>query len=152
MWVRKATILAAGLLVAVTVLVGTNVKPPVEAHDNWSKDNLDLMARVISAEAQGEPYEGQVAVGAVILNRTDHPEFPPSVAGVVFEPYAFESVMIGTIWQNPVPSAWAAAQDAINGWDPSYGSIFFFNPAKTSNAFIWSRQQVLTIGRHLFAR
>ncbi len=116
-------------------------------------DTLTLLARLIAAEAEGEPYTGQVAVGAVVMNRVNHPDFPKSVPGVIFEPHAFESVSNGLIWQrSPSPSAWRAAQDALNGWDPTYGAVFFWNPAKPVSAWIWSRPIVVQIGSHVFAR
>lgn len=116
-------------------------------------DELSLLARVITGEATGEPYEGQVAIGAVILNRVRHPSFPKSIAGVIYEPYAFESVTNGLIWaQPPSDTAWRAATDALNGWDPTYGSLFFWNPAKPVSPWVWTRQIVIQIGRHIFAR
>lgn len=116
-------------------------------------DNLDLMARVIQGEAAGEPYLGKVAVGAVLMNRMQNSSFPHTLAGVVFDPDAFESVTNGLIWQSP-PSAESiqAAADALSGWDPTYGSIFFWNPSKPVSAWIWSRPIVTQIGNHVFAR
>lgn len=115
--------------------------------------NVDLLARVIAAEAEGEPYIGQVAVGAVVLNRVRHPEFPNTLSGVVYQPHAFESVTNGLIWRrNPSNEARRAAVDALNGWDPSYGSIFFWNPYKPVSAWIWSRPIVIQHGNHVFAR
>lgn len=115
-------------------------------------DEMDLLARVIEAESQGEPYTGQVAVAAVILNRVKHPEFPNTIAGVIYQPHAFESVTNGLIWRrNPSAQARRAAQDALNGWDPTYGSIFFWNPYKPVSAWIWSRPVVIQYGNHVFA-
>lgn len=123
-----------------------------EAHRRAKKDNLRLLAQLVCGEARGEPYEGKVAVAAVILNRVDDKRFPNSVPGVVYQPLAFESVANGEIYRGTTRECIQAARDALNGWDPSYGSLFFFNPAKTRNRFIWSRPQVRRIGGHIFAR
>ncbi|MBE5812892.1 MAG: spore cortex-lytic enzyme [Clostridiales bacterium] len=117
-----------------------------------SNSNVDLLARAISGEARGEPYEGQVAVGAVILNRVDNPNFPNTIAGVVYQKGAFDSVADGQINMTPTSSARKAAQDAINGWDPSGGCIYFYNPATSTSKWIWSRPIVKTIGKHNFAK
>jgi len=117
-----------------------------------SNSNVDLLARAISGEARGEPYEGQVAVGAVILNRVDNPGFPNTIAGVVYQKGAFDSVADGQINMTPTASARKAAQDALNGWDPSGGCIYFYNPATSTSKWIWSRPIVKTIGKHNFAK
>ena len=117
-----------------------------------TNSNVDLLARAISGEARGEPYEGQVAVGAVILNRVDNPNFPNTIAGVIYQKGAFDSVHDGQINMTPTASARKAAQDAINGWDPSGGCIYFFNPATSTSKWIWSREIVKTIGKHHFAK
>jgi len=115
--------------------------------------NIDLLARVIAAEAEGEPFEGQVAVGSVLLNRVQSPLFPNSVASVIYQPKAFESVSNGLIWRRtPSNVAYSAARAAINGWDPTYGCIFFWNPSKKVSAWIWSRKIIRWIGNHVFAR
>ena len=111
---------------------------------------LELLARLISAEARGEPYVGQVAVGAVVLNRVEHPSFPNSIAEVIFQPGAFSCMLDGQ-WDEPIAdSAWAAAREAMNGSDPSGGAICYFNPATATSAWIWSRPELLTIGNHRF--
>ena len=111
---------------------------------------LELLARLISAEARGEPYVGQVAVGAVVLNRVEHPSFPNSIAEVIFQPGAFSCMLDGQ-WDEPIAdSAWAAAREAMNGSDPSGGAIYYFNPATATSAWIWSRPELLTIGNHRF--
>ena len=112
--------------------------------------NIYLLARIISAEARGEPYTGQVAVGAVILNRIEHPSFPDTLAGVIYQNGAFTAVTDGQFDQPISDSAYRAARDALNGWDPTGGCIYYYNPAKTSNKFIWSRPVVITIGAHRF--
>ena len=114
--------------------------------------NLELMARVISAEAKGEPYIGQVAVGAVILNRLNHPHFPKTIPGVIFEPDAFTAVSTGHVWFPPASSSYRAAQDALTGWDPSGGAIYYYNPAKATNWWVATRSYIIQIGRHIFLR
>ena len=110
-----------------------------------SNSNVDLLARAISGEARGEPYEGQVAVGAVILNRVDNPNFPNTIAGVVYQKGAFDSVADGQINMTPTATARKAAQDALNGWDPSGGCIYFYNPVTSTSKWIWSRPIVTSI-------
>lgn len=112
--------------------------------------NIYLLARIISAEARGEPYTGQVAVGAVVLNRIEHPSFPDTLSGVIYQNGAFTAVTDGQFDQPISDSAYRAARDALNGWDPTGGCIYYYNPAKTSNKFIWSRPVVITIGSHRF--
>ncbi len=112
--------------------------------------DVDLLARLISAEARGEPYEGQVAVGAVVLNRVKHPSFPNSVSGVIYQPGAFSCMYDGQFDQPVSESAYRAARDAINGWDPSYGAIYYFNPNTATSSWIWSRPVIVTIGEHMF--
>jgi N-acetylmuramoyl-L-alanine amidase len=112
--------------------------------------DVALLAKVISAEARGEPYNGQVAVGAVILNRVNHPSFPNSIAGVVYEPGAFTCMVDGQIDQPVSDSAYRAAQDALNGVDPSGGAIYYFNPSTATSAWIWSRPLITVIGNHRF--
>lgn len=112
--------------------------------------SLDLLARLISAEARGEPYEGQVAVGAVVLNRVEHPSFPNSVAEVIYQPGAFSCLDDGQFDEPVAESAYRAAQDAVNGWDPSYGAIYYFNPSTATSKWIWSRPLIVNIGKHRF--
>ena len=112
--------------------------------------SVELLARVISAEARGEPYSGQVAVGAVILNRVEHPSFPNTVAGVVYQPGAFTCMVDGQIDQPVADSAYRAARDALNGADPSGGAIYYFNPSTATSAWIWSRPLIKVIGSHRF--
>ena len=113
-------------------------------------NSLDLLARVISAEARGEPYSGQVAVGAVILNRVEHPSFPNTIAGVVYQPGAFTCMVDGQINEPVADSAYRAAQDALNGVDPSGGAIYYFNPSTATSSWIWSRPLITVIGKHRF--
>lgn len=116
----------------------------------YTESEISLLARIISAESRGEPYEGQVAVGAVILNRIDHPSFPNTLAGVIYQPLAFSCINDGQVNENVSSSAKQAAQDAINGWDPSGGAIYYYNPAKTTNKWIYSRPVICSIGNHKF--
>ena len=114
------------------------------------ESTVELLARVISAEARGEPYSGQVAVGAVILNRVEHPSFPNTMAGVVYQPGAFTCMVDGQIDQPVADSAYRAARDALNGADPSGGAIYYFNPSTATSAWIWSRPLIKVIGSHRF--
>ena len=117
---------------------------------SYSSSDVQLLAKVISAEARGESYEGQVAVGAVILNRVAHPSFPDSISGVVYQKDAF-SCVYDSNWYQPVSeSSKRAAQDALNGWDPTGGAVYYYNPAKTSNAWIRTRTVIKVIGNHYF--
>lgn len=116
-----------------------------------SKD-VNLLARIISAEAKGEPYIGQVAVGAVVLNRVEHPSFPDTIAGVIYQPGAFTAVDNGEINKAVIDSAYRAATEALNGSDPSGGAIYYYNPAKTSDKWMRSRPVVKTIGTHVFCK
>ena len=114
--------------------------------------DVELLARVIRAEGEAEPFTGQVAIGAVILNRIQNSKFPKTMAGVIYQPHAFESVSNGSINQPPTPSARKAARAALNGWDPSGGALFFYNPAKVGpRSYIWSRRVINRIGYHDFA-
>lgn len=114
-------------------------------------NDLYLLAKCIHAEARGESYVGQVAVGAVILNRVASPEFPDSIYGVIYQPWAFTAVHDGQINLEPEASSYQAAMDALNGWDPTYGSLYYYNPATASSSWIFNRQTVVVIGKHVFA-
>jgi len=119
-----------------------------------NNNNQELLARIVHAESKGEPYLGQVAVAAVILNRVDSSDFPNTLAGVIYQPGAFEPVMNGTINQE-VPqdaSARKAAQEALNGYDPTGGCLYFYNPATATSKWIWSKTVVKQIGKHSFAK
>lgn len=121
----------------------------VSAMQDQSGD-LYLLARLISAEARGEPYVGQVAVGAVVLNRVEHPSFPNTVSAVIYQPGAFSCLDDGQFDQPISESAWRAAQEAIDGSDPSSGAIYYFNPATATSKWIWSRPLIVQIGNHRF--
>ena len=114
--------------------------------------NLNLLAKLIYGEARGEPYTGQVAVGAVVMNRIKSSSFPNTMSGVIYQSGAFDAVRDGQINLTPDSTARKAAQDAINGWDPSYGAIYYFNPSTATNKWIWSRPMTITIGRHRFCK
>lgn len=115
-----------------------------------SPDEITLLARVIQAEAESEPYIGKVAVGAVLLNRVSDPNFPNTLAGVVYQPLAFTSVANGRIYKACGEESLRAAKDAASGWDPSYGCLYFWNPAKATSAWIWTRQVAIRYGNHVF--
>ena len=136
-------------IVGTKTLENLNIKNG-SAPNTFTESEISLLARIISAESRGEPYEGQVAVGAVILNRIDHPSFPNTLAGVIYQPSAFTCVTDGQINENVADSAIAAAQDALNGWDPTGGAIYYYNPAKTTNKWIYSKTVITTIGKHKF--
>lgn len=121
------------------------------AYGGFSESDVRLLASIISAESRGEPYEGQVAVGAVIMNRIAHPSFPNTLSGVIYQEGAFSCLYDGGINAAVADSAYQAAREAINGSDPTGGAIYYYNPAKTTNKWIWSRQVVAVIGAHRFA-
>ena len=118
---------------------------------NYSDSDLMLLARLIYGEARGESYVGQVAVGAVVLNRIKSASFPNTMAGVIYQRYAFTAVEDGQINLTPDATAKKAAQDAMNGWDPSYGSLYYYNPSTATSQWIFSRKTITTIGNHVFA-
>lgn len=123
---------------------------PDSSTGGYSSSDYELLARVISAEARGETYLGQVAVGAVILNRIEHPSFPDTLPGVVYQKGAFSCLNDGQFYEPVSDSAYSAARDAINGLDPSGGAIYYYNPAKSTNKWIFSRPIITTIGSHRF--
>lgn len=116
--------------------------------------DAQLLARAINGEARGEPYEGQVAVGAVILNRVKSPDFPNTIAGVIYQRGAFTAVADGQINVpiDPNSTVYKAAQDALNGWDPTHGCLYYWNPATATSKWIWSRKVVVKIGKHNFGK
>lgn len=117
-----------------------------------SNSDLNLLAHLVYAEARGEPYTGQVAVAAVVLNRVKSSSFPNTVAGVIYQSGAFSVVADGQINLSPNQTAISAARDALNGWDPTYGAIYYFNPNTATNGWIWSRPVTVTIGNHRFCK
>lgn len=127
---------------------------PVKASNSGNTSDVQLLARAINGEARGEPYEGQVAVGAVILNRVKDSKFPNTIVGVIYQSGAFTAVSDGQI-NVPIEEGATvvkAARDALNGWDPTDGAIYYFNPATATNKWIWSRPLIKTIGKHRFCR
>ncbi len=116
------------------------------------KDDVVLLAMAINGEARGEPYVGQVAVGSVILNRVKNPAFPNSIAGVIYQPLAFEAVDTGQIYRPIEDSSMKAARDSLNGWDPTGGALYFWNPVTAESKWIWRLKPTLKIGKHVFAK
>lgn len=156
---KKISKLIAITIITITILltfilIQKQKNTQVYAATSTSASNLQLIARAINGEARGEPYEGQVAVGAVILNRVKDSKFPNTVAGVIYQKGAFTAVSDGQINQ-PIAegsTVLKAAQDALNGWDPTGGAIYYFNPATATNKWIWSRPLIKTIGKHRFCK
>ena len=120
------------------------------AQNSPSSSDYTLLARLISAEARGESYTGQVAVGAVVLNRIEHPSFPDTVSGVIYQKGAFSCLDDGQFYKPVSDSAYRAARDALNGVDPSGGAIYYYNPKTATNKWIRSRKIITTIGKHVF--
>ncbi|WP_446697283.1 spore cortex-lytic enzyme [Thermoactinomyces mirandus] len=118
----------------------------------FSNNDIQLLAQAVYAEGRGEPYIGKVAIAAVILNRIESEKFPDTVSGIIFQPLAFEAVADGQIWLQPDEEAKKAVRDALNGWDPSGGALYYFNPARATSKWIWSRPQIKKIGDHIFTR
>lgn len=116
-----------------------------------SKSEMNIMAKVIYSEARGEPYKGQVAVGAVVMNRIQSKQFPNNIKDVVFQKNAFTAVADGQFNKKPNKTAYLAAKDAVRGWDPTKNSLYYFNPKTATSDWIWSRKQNVRIGRHIFA-
>ena len=131
--------------------MGINSSSSSSSSSSNSSD-INLLSRIIYSESRGEPYAGQVAVGAVVLNRVKSSSFPNSIAGVIYQSGAFDAVSDGQINLTPNSTAKKAAQDALNGWDPSYGAIYYFNPSTATNKWIWSRPMTVTIGKHRFCK
>lgn len=130
---------------------GPKAKEEFSGGASW-RDDVNLLARTIYAEARGEPYTGQVAVGAVVLNRTRHPGFPKTLTGVIYQPWAFTAVHDGQINMRPNNTAYRAANDAMSGWDPSGGAVYYYNPRTASSGWIFSRPIITRIGSHVFCR
>lgn len=132
--------------------LGINSSGSSTSSTNTNSNDLNLLARLINGEARGESYIGKVAVGAVILNRVESSLFPNTIAGVIYQAGAFDAVSDGQINLAPDSDSRKAAQDAINGWDPSYGAIYYFNPNTATNKWIWSRPLTVVIGNHRFCK
>ena len=147
--VGKETFKALGMNSAYQAL--QNSVPSQTGTNGFSESDVYLLARTIYAEGRGEPYTGQVAIGAVIMNRIRSPKFPNTVSGVVYQKHAFTAVSDGQINLTPNDTAMKAARDAINGWDPSGGALYYYNPAVATSSWIFDRQTITVIGRHVFA-
>ena len=148
----KKKVLLILLILVLIVLSFIFVEHKDYAQGSGQTSDIQLLARAINGEARGESYEGQVAVGAVILNRVKHPSFPNTIAGVIYEPGAFTAVSDGQI-NHPIDensTVYKAARDAMNGWDPTNGCIYYFNPNTATNKWIWSKPIIKTIGKHNF--
>lgn len=140
--------LGGSLILPGTQLVVPDSKVPQKDVNNH---DLDLLARLVTAEASGEPFKGKVAVASVIINRITDTKFPATIAGNIFKPHQFESVSNGLIWQQPTEDSYKAAEVALKGWDPTYGSKYFFNPAKINGpSWVWTRTIKERIGNHVF--
>ncbi|KYH34648.1 spore cortex-lytic enzyme precursor [Clostridium tepidiprofundi DSM 19306] len=153
---RKNGLVVDGIVGKKTLeALGIYIKAPTTTSSRqYSSNSQDVMllARLINGEARGEPYEGQVAVGAVVLNRTRSPKFPSTIAGVIYQPGAFTAIVDGQFNAKIRDTSIKAARDALNGWDPSGGALFYYNPAKTTNKWIWSRPVIKVIGSHRFCK
>nr|WP_255807542.1 spore cortex-lytic enzyme [Cohnella mopanensis] len=131
---------------------GNNNKLPASNNLGFTEKDMKMMANAVYGESRGEPYEGQVAVAAVIINRVKSSEFPNTATGVIFQPGAFTAVADGQIWLTPNDKAVKAVKDAMSGWDPSDGCLYYFNPETATSKWIWTRPQYKTIGKHIFCR
>jgi len=125
---------------------------PTGVQPRSNNKDINLLAHLVHGEARGEPYIGQVAVAAVVLNRVADSRFPSSIAGVIYQPGAFDAVSDGQINLEPTSQSYKAARDALNGWDPTYGCIYYYNPHTATSKWIWSRPIMLSIGKHNFAK
>lgn len=149
--VGKATYQALGMNESYNILSGGSSTMQTSGFGGYSSSDVYLLARTIYAEGRGEPYTGQVAIGAVVLNRVRSNQFPNTVSGVVYQKHAFTAVSDGQINLTPNDTAMKAAKDAINGWDPTGGALYYYNPAVATSAWIFDRQTVTVIGKHVFA-
>lgn len=153
----KKVRITVAIVAAVAVISFAAVKllpTKTAAETQRSASDIQLLARCVNGEARGEVYEGQVAVAAVILNRVRHPSFPNTISGVIYQPGAFTAVADGQI-NEPIEensTVYKACEDAMNGWDPSGGAIYYFNPETATNKWIWSRPLIIQIGRHRFCK
>ena len=149
---KKNGLVADGIVGAKTAAaLGMTLSSSSSSNSSYSSQDVYLLAKCIHAEARGEPYMGQVAVGAVVLNRVKSSRFPNTISGVIYQPYAFTAVIDGQMNLEPNETAYNAARDAMNGWDPTNGCIYYYNPATATSSWIWSRKVMITIGKHNFA-
>lgn len=129
----------------------TNSQAEIDMPDIITEEEITLLARAVYSEARGEPFQGQVAIAAVILNRVDHEDFPDDIRGVIMQPAAFTAIQDGQFWLYPDATAFAAVEEALSGNDPSCGAIYYYNPATATSAWIYSRRVITAIGKHSFA-
>ena len=149
---QKNGLVADGIVGSKTAAaLGMTLTSSSSSNSSYSSQDVYLLAKCIHAEARGEPYMGQVAVGAVVLNRVKSSSFPNTISGVIYQPYAFTAVIDGQMNLEPNDTAYNAARDAMNGWDPTNGCIYYYNPATATSSWIWSRKVMITIGKHNFA-
>ena len=149
---RKYGLTADGIVGPLTAAkMGLSVSGSSSSSSNYNNNDRYLLAKVIYAEARGESYTGQVAIGAVVLNRVEDSRFPNTIAGVVYQPWAFTAVNDGQINLEPNARAYQAADDAMNGWDPTYGSVYYYNPKTATSSWIFTTKYVTQIGNHIFA-
>jgi len=148
---QKKNGLTADGIVGVKTAAALGMSLTKTDNSSTSSNDLYLLAKCVYAEARGESYTGQVAVAAVILNRVKSASFPNTIAGVIYQPYAFTAVSDGQINLEPNQTAYNAARDALNGWDPTYGAIYYYNPSTATSKWIYSRKTTVTIGKHVFA-
>lgn len=149
---QKNGLVADGIVGSKTAAaLGMTLTSSSSSNSSYSSQDVYLLAKCIHAEARGEPYMGQVAVGAVVLNRVKSSSFPNTISGVIYQPYAFTAVIDGQMNLEPNETAYNAARDAMNGWDPTNGCIYYYNPATATSSWIWSRKVMITIGKHNFA-
>lgn len=151
-WFQKKNGLKADGAVgpSTAVALGITLTGTVSA-STYQESEVRILARLVSGEARGEPYVGQVAVAAVVLNRVKSPAFPNTISGVIFQTGAFDAVWDGQFDMEPTENSVRAARDALNGWDPTGGCLYYYNPSTATNSWIWTRQVQLTIGKHAFA-
>ena len=149
---KKNGLVADGIVGPKTLAaLGMSTSTKTSSSSSVSNNDLYLLAKCVYAEARGESYVGQVAVAAVILNRVKSSDFPNTISGVIYQPWAFTSVNDGQINLEPNKTAYSAAQDALNGWDPTYGCLYYYNASTATSKWIYSRKTVITIGKHVFA-
>ena len=149
---RKNGLTADGIAGQATLAAMGISSSSTSSNTGTNSANINLLAHLINGEARGEPYTGMVAVGAVVLNRVASSKFPSTISGVIYQQGAFDAVSDGQINLQPSQECYNAARDAMNGWDPSGGAIYYFNPATVTNKWIWSRPMTITIGKHRFCK
>lgn len=148
-----SNILFVGQVLYIPTGTSTTQEPKPVTSPGYTSAEMEMLARIIYAESRGEPYNGQVAVGAVVLNRVKHPNFPGTMQGVIFQKWAFSPVNDGSFWNVPNASAWQAARDAVNGFDPTAGALYFWNPFIVGPYnWVWTRTITYRIGNHVFAK